>query len=299
MKMTSKALIVLLAASSQIHYTVLPTAQEILSKIRVERPTTLQALKDIENNIKDEIKAVEKKIKNQDHKVSNVVKKELEELKKAQLDIQKQIKESSTTPVIQEKKDNIVASIKQKLPSQEKINTKAQEVKENVQEKATEVKKGSKKIWNKVVNGVKNGSHKIAGLFQGVGNRFTSKRTLAAAYKVNEYQSNDGKKYYLVMTMPNFTKEQTSVAINEASNGHYILNITAETNKSQSDSNIFQAKSKTGLGKDFLRQSVTSTFVTSTDRNLHFHDGKIEISIDLPANIKPHSYDMVFEDHML
>lgn len=282
------ALLALIAA--QVSYPVLPTAQETLSKVRAVRPTTLQALKDIKRNIDEEIKSTRKSIENLNGKVDDELKRDFQELQKVKSEIEKQISDFPPTTVIKEKKGTVIDSIKEQLPSQDKIKEKALATKDNIKEAAHEIKKDSKKIWSRFVSRVKRGSQKITQLFYSIGSKFRARKTLEA-YKVNEYQSEDEKKYYLVMTMPNFTKEQIDISLHEASKGRYVLIIIAENDRIKSTSNGDKAL--------VSKQSITSSVSDSKDRHLHFYDGKLEVSIDLPRNIKPHTYNMIFEEHTL
>ena len=114
MEMTTKTF-TLLAIASSTSLPISATTKEILSKIRDSRPTTLQALKDIEHDIKDEIKTIKKTKEHQTQKCDR----NFQELKAAQTDIKNQI-------------HDFVDPTKNRQPLNEQIKEKAKQFKNKV-----------------------------------------------------------------------------------------------------------------------------------------------------------------------
>ncbi len=153
MEMTTKAL-TLLALTFLTYIPVWGTTQEILGKIRIMRPTTLQALKDIKHNIDDELKAIKKTMQHQSDTASAHLKKDLLDLKTAKTDIKNQIRD-------------FLKSANDRLPSVEQIKSKADQLKDDAEKKAHTTTKGSKKVWNRFIDGVKQSPKKIKNFFTG------------------------------------------------------------------------------------------------------------------------------------
>lgn len=312
MKTNFKALALMLIAS-QVTLSVQSTVQEAMAKIRIARPTTAQALNDIKNNIIDELKAVKKKINKQGDKASPELNNNLHELKKAKDDIKNQIKSQfkkknsqkkeikslsdhlPSPKEIKNKANDTVNSVKKHLPSQDDLH----KLGEDVKDKGHAVKKGSKKVWNKFVDGVKETPETIKNFFTGAGKTFSKKRTTAAHYQLNEYQSKDGKRYYVVVTMPNISEEETRIAIDETSKGNYTLHMAAQTHPATTKKEKANHLPKHRVTEPTTDQMLSSTFIDGRHRDLHYQDGTLEVTVDLPHQVKHDTYDVEFLDHAL
>ena len=96
--------------------------------------------------------------------------------------------------------------------------------------------------------------------------------------------------------MPNFTEEQTRVAIHETSTGHYTLKIVAQAENAAVRKIMAKENNETNSESE---QIISSTFFEGKHRNLSYHDGKLEVTVDLPRDVKAHTYELEFADHAL
>ncbi len=170
MEMTTKIL-TLLALTSSICLPANGTTQEILGKIRLMRPSTLQAFKDIQHNIENEIETTKKKIQHIEDRTAAQLKQNLLELKAAKTDIKDQIRHfaESTAPhrsAAEQIKDTFKVVTKH-LPSAEQISDKIERVKDDTEEKAFAAIHSSKRMWRRFVRGIKKVPSKIKFFFTG------------------------------------------------------------------------------------------------------------------------------------
>lgn len=169
---------------------------------------------------------------------------------------------------------------------------KSCQVKEAIKDKTNKIKKGSKSTFNKLVNGVKDGvkegTHKVKDLFGKIGDKFTYKKS-PKKYTIKESKSKDGSKYHLLITMPDFIKEQTDISINEVSKGNFVLNIRAKND---------EAKKK--IDDNPQSETMSKPIVIDEEKHaLYYYDGELEATIRLPQNIKIDAYGMKFKNHIL
>ncbi len=299
MKAILKALILLIAAS-QIGLSV---KAEIFHHVtNTEHPNSLEELNNIKKNIKNELKALKESLKYEGDKASIQLKNTLQELQKAKYKVENQIDQSikpshqfsPQETQLKEIKPVALKIAKEDYTPERDIPEKDPEIEEEDEEKNFTTKKiPQKKVCSKFSNGIKRRPGLIKNFFTKI---FSTVKKTDTRYEINEYQSDDKKKYFIIVTMPNIVEEQVQIAIHETLNGHYGLTILAQTHPAKI---VTHENRENSLTQPVTQQILEPTFVNGECRYFHYYNGTLEVAVNLPHNVKHDTYSLEFLDHAL